>query len=623
LRTIEYARAGLVASSELRWFGTEEDIAGWREVIQRINHLGGRRSRGSGQVRISPQPGMSVQRSKQERPGSAGARGTDQHRLTLLLRNLEPLLLTASSLPNGNLLPTWTHISGSAIRGSLLTALRMAGIEPQKIDQWVADASISFGPAYPIATDARSAPQIDLRVSEVVPMPLTAAEPKATALSSGSATSDGRRGAIVRVPWWADSNRAPSVGMDRLAQEGTERASELAGVPRKRIRALDYMATWNGQEWFRIRPRVATVLRNRTPAARFHLRRDSRVSVSEDADLHSAALFTEEVLVEDQLWLCELRFRDSASAEQFAEALSHLLSQDSEHRTWLRMGRGGRPVEILKFAWHSEASQLPVGSCELNVLLTSDLIALNEQLLSATELDIDVLTRLLGIGPSQVSGVRMGGISASESTEYRTYDRSADRRAMAENALRRGSVLQLQADNPEALAEVAKRLLESQRFGLGERCDEGLGRLVLNSSVHERRWSDEPRPNLQPDARDRQLSNRESVLSSVQAERRRLREHSVRAKWPWNRPGISQWQQMRHALEAALPGDAGSIQKIWNRLRQHAERKSGRDWKPWLEQLEGVIQRADKDPVGVREFLIALARWQIVELKSLDKSNKQ
>ena len=643
LRTVEYAIAGVVAGGELRFRGDDDDERLLKLCLQRLLALGGGRSRGAGRIRVSE---VQVQ-SLPESATDLLVRGPASRRLRLVLKNLEPLCLPATAYP-GNILDTETYLPGSTLRCAVLTALRPGGLaSDQDLERLAAGDGAQFTNGYFVSAELLDRGGELPRLGSI-PLPLTAKEAKATALPGGSSG----------IPWWVETDRAqqpwlsnPSREQDSLWKEReTESVAEAVTSSFKRVKTDDYLITADGTTWYRQRPAVVTLMRNRTPVRRQDRGFDSRrPGATEDNDLEKADLFSEIVLAEDQCFVCDLIFGSDVAAEAFLRAAAPLLAADEAQRAWLRVGRGGRPVRVERVAWLANAltpqrASPPKGKeHSFSLTLTSDLIARSPDLTFRTTLDATTLVQLAEFTGDEAAQLAKGLVvdsqaSLSETRIVHGFNTAAGARRSPALGIRRGSafVIQPAAGDASGALRLFQELTAREQAGqgLGERTEEGFGRFCLNHPAHralpgvtpadvpDRHAKMKSGTEAPPDAR----SEREQVIEKVLQAVDEL-DLTGAAKKEGQFPGRSQWQRLRHEVEAvSTESDSDGrarLSEIVGRLASHARMLGGRVWacpvragarrQPLHAAIaDGVKQfeTASKQ----RTFLIYLCRWVVAEL---------
>ena len=488
------------------------------------------------------------------------------------------------------------------------------------------------------------------------PLPLTAEEVKPTERTPSS----------VPGPWWSTEDSGATTWLTNPQTERDQLWPNL-GAPEqdenfKRVKAEDYLAAYLplGGGFQRVPPETTTIMRNRTPVARqdrqqFDSRRRRPETGYSAEDVTHADLFAETVLVEDQLFLADIWFETAAEAAEFARHARPWLQGPLATRAWLRVGRGGRPVRVERAVWLSAEQPAgwtasPAGEPALAITLTSDLIARSD--------DLGFLTALRGVDWLRLAGLDdeaaiAGEIEiSSKSSKWDTrvvhsFNTAAGARRSAAIALKRGSAFRLEGDEPtlrRLFETLAQR--QAQGRGLGERTEEGFGQFALNHPAH---LPPQPAPSAGAAGT---ASGSESVaprseavgepaglrvrLAEAEPSRRQQREQILAfvgktldglelrgadgrpAQWGKDFPARSQWQSLRHLVEAAKSLDdlAGTCQT----LREHAEHASGRMWAYRVKNNPRLCEALDDgrrhcgDLAEQRLFLSYLCRWVVNQM---------
>lgn len=385
LRVIEYVPKGtkLVGEVEL----PESQLGTLKRLVQEVDALGGGRSTGAGRVKLS----LSEAASK------SGTIGASTGRLVLLLRNRDPLCITATASPD-NLIPSLAFVPGRTLLGAVAAWLIAEGHREAAV--LLTSGKVSVSDALPLP----HAPS-KLDGVEVLPAPLSLQSEKPT-------------GAAGEVPWWAQPI-APAKRRDALAvQEKLKRPEDDLFVYRENASSA----------WIAFRPARRVRLRNGRP----------------DPKQADASLFAIEQIVEETHFLAELH-GSASDLRTLAEKLEPVLGG----RRWLRVGRSGAPVEVAQLAWlRASSTTKPNGRALLT--LTSDLLVRDEYLRWRTALDAAALKELLGVE------VRLGR-SLQDSVMVHGFNGTSRLWRMPAAAVRRGSVFEVSGEGVAKLAERAAK----------------------------------------------------------------------------------------------------------------------------------------------------------------------
>lgn len=390
LRVIEYVPKGtkLVGEVEL----PASQLHPLKRLVQEVDALGGGRSTGAGRVKLTL---SDVSRTPKKAGPPTG-------RLVLLLKNRDPLCITATATPD-NLVPSLAFVPGRTLLGAVAAWLIAEGDRETASLLTSGKASVS---------DALPLPHAPTKLEglEVLPAPL-------------SLQSEKPCGAAGDVPWWAQPV-PPTKRLDAwTAQEKLKRPEDDLFVSREGETAA----------WTTFRPARRVRLRNGRP----------------DPKQADASLFAIEQIVEETHFLAELH-GPIEDLKKLAEKLAPVL----EGRRWLRVGRAGAPVEVVQLAWSGAARTAKLEPKAL-LTLTSDLLVRDEHLRWRTELDETALKELLGID------VQLGR-SLQDSVMVRGFNGTSRLWRMPAAAIRRGSVLEVSG---AGVAKLAERAAKSEWLG--------------------------------------------------------------------------------------------------------------------------------------------------------------
>lgn len=404
LRVVEHVPKGtkLVGQVEL----PESDLPVLRRLVQEVDALGGGRAAGAGRVRLSLSGTSPAPRKV----------GAPTGRLLLLLKNLDPLCITATATPD-NLIPSFAFVPGRALLGAVAAWIIAEG--DRDTASLLTSGRISVSDALPL-------PHVPEKLEsvEVLPAPL-------------SLQSEKPKGSAGEVPWWAQ----PTAAVRRLDVWNTNEK-----LKRPEHDLFVYRAA-SSDPWTTFRPARRVRLRNGRP----------------DPKQSDPSLFAIEQIVEDTHFLAELRGSPEDMA-RVAKALAPVL----EGRRWLRVGRAGAPVEVVQLAWSNNAF-CPKTTEKALLTLTSDLLVRDEYLRWRTALDETALRMLLGTTNVQL------GKSLQESVLVHGFNGTSHLWRMPAAAIRRGSVYEISGAGVATLVQRA-----ASGHWLGERIHEGFGRFRLD-----------------------------------------------------------------------------------------------------------------------------------------------
>lgn len=411
LRVVEHVPKGTRFEGQVEL--PASDLALLRRLLQEVDALGGGRAAGAGRVKLSLVEAISTSRLI----------GAPTGRLVLLLRNLDPLCITATATPD-NLIPSLAFLPGRTLLGALAAWLIAEGHTDAAT--LLVNGRVSVSDALPVPY----APQ-RLSVAEVLPAPL-------------SLQSEKPAGTAGPVPWWA----RPPVATHRLDLR------DLDAQAVRLKRPEDDLFVYRGgpdEHWTTLRPALRVRLRNGRP----------------DPKRADPSLFAIEQIVEDTSFLCELR----GHLEDMG-ALAAALESVLEGRRWLRVGRAGAPVEVVRLAWSQAPSPATVTSPAI-LTLTSDLLVRDEHLRWCTSVDEARLRQL----PGWPAEVRVSPV-IQDSAMVHGFNGTARLWRMPATGVRRGSVFVVEGDGVKQLARLA-----ADGQWLGERTHEGFGRFRLDGTL--------------------------------------------------------------------------------------------------------------------------------------------
>lgn len=411
LRVVEHVPRGTRFEGQVEL--PTSDLPLLYRLLQEVDALGRGRATGAGRVTLS----------LDETRNSWHAVGSATGRLALLLRNLDPLCITATATPD-NLIPSLAFVPGRALLGALAGWLIAEG--RRDAATLLVNGSVSVSDALPIPHALQQLP-----MAEVLPAPLSLQSEKPT-------------DAAGPVPWWA---QAPAVV--RRLDSNDDPGKEI------RLKRPEHdLFVYRGrptEPWAAFRPQLRVRLRNGRP----------------DPNQDDPFLFAIEQIAEGTLFLCEIR----GSLEDMRR-LAADLQPVLEGSRWLRVGRAGAPVEVSRLAW-SGAPSPGVSSSRAILTLTSDLLIRDEYLRWHTSLDDAILHQLPGwpaavcVAPVVQDAVAVHGFNGT-SRLWR----------MPASGVRRGSTFKVEG---EGVLELARMIADGS--WLGERTHEGFGRFRLDDTL--------------------------------------------------------------------------------------------------------------------------------------------
>lgn len=444
--------------------------------------------------------------------------GAATGRLALLLKNRDPLCITATATPD-NLIPSLAYVPGRTLLGSMAAWLIAEG--DRDTAALLTSGKVSVSDALPL-------PHAPAKLDgvEVLPAPR-------------SLQSEKPKGEVGHVPWWAQSIETTK-RLDGWSEEAEPMRRDGLKLKRPEDDLFVYRDNANAA-WTTFRPARRVRLRNGR-------------SDPKQAD---ASLFANEQIVEETHFLAELH-GSANDLKKLAEKLGPVL----EGRRWLRVGRAGAPVEVAQIAWSDDA---PVAKVQDRALLTltSDLLVPDELLRWRTELDEQALRALTGV--EEITIVKSGRGRPRElqdSVMVHGFNGTSRLWRMPAAAIRRGSVFEVSGAGVAKLAERAANC-----HWLGERTHEGFGRFRLDSSL--------PGVTSETSAGRQPAPTADVPEETIAAETKKwFNEHkSLNRPGSGNdlKPSLSQWFDLVRELEANGPNALTS--------RLNPTTAGGRNWK--------------------------------------------
>lgn len=545
LRVVEYVPKGtqLVGEVEL----SANDLSTLQRLVQEVDALGGGRSTGAGRVQLS----LSKITPTTRKVGAA----TD--RLILLLKNLDPLCMTATATPD-NLIPSFAFVPGRALLGSLASWLIAEG--DRATASLLTAGKVSVSDALPL----RQTPE-NLSDVEVLPAPLSLQSEKPTCAAN-------------EVPWWAEPI-APTNRIDAWSAEAERKRQDKEKLNRPED-DLFVSRAGASDEWVAFRPALRVRLRNGRP----------------DPKQADASLFAIEQIVEETYFLAELHGLPE-DLKKVAEKLAAAL----EGRRWLRLGRAGAPVEVAQLAW-SKAPAATKTTDRALLILTSDLLVRDECLRWRTTLDEKALHEVVGTEDITIVKTEGGGHRELQDTiMVHGFNGTSRLWRMPAAAIRRGSVFEVSGAGVAKLAERA-----AKNEWLGERTHEGFGRFridsVLPGVTNENQTSSAPTPVAD--------IAEEAIAATT---KKWFDDHRALAKLGGGserKPSLSQWLDLVGDLER---GDANALSS-----RMNPTTAGGKSWKH--RDAKDVLNELNKIEASQRKlFARFFVRWLRAETRKKRK----
>jgi len=540
LRVVEYVPLGTRFEGQVEIRKT--DLPALRRLLLEIDAIGAGRATGAGRVKLS---------LSESTFNSRNLTGDPTERLVILLRNLDPLCITSKGSLD-NLIPSLPFVPGRTLLGALTAWLIDQG--DRNTAALLVGGMISVGDALPVPDSPGN-----LTEAEVLPAPLSLLREKPP-------------GAGGSIPWWAGEH----VVVRRF--DAAEKPED--GLAKRPEADLFVYRHCSGESWVTYRPERRYRLRSGRP----------------DPDQPDPSLFAIEAVVEDTRFLCEL-VGDTASMKQLTNALKPVL----EGRRWLRIGRGGAPVEIERMAWAEHQTEFEV-STPAYLVLTSDLMARDEMLRWCTALDDGQFRKFSGwpndvhISPVIQDSVAIHGFNGTSRLPR-----------MPAFAVRRGSVFRVEGVGIKELA----RMAAAGRW-LGERTHEGFGRFRLDVDLPGI-MTDVPIPMRRGGRATAKTSVTDAPEEKIaETTKRWLDEHRELGSTKMTsdrRPSLSQWFDLVSELEARKPDALTS--------RLNPKTAGGRAWKH--PKAVEVLQMLKECPTQEQQTRHArmFVRWLRAEMRGV------
>jgi hypothetical protein len=537
LRVVEYVPKGT------RFTGYVEidprDLSLLRRLVQEVDALGSGRATGAGRVKLELAPANTS-------PLTVGKAAS---RLLLLLRNLEPLCITATATPD-NLIPSLPFVPGRTLLGALAGWLLTEGHSDTAT--LLVNGKISVSDALPL-------PELPAQLAtlEVLPAPL-------------SLQSEKPKASVGTIPWWA---KAP-VPARRVDKHNPEPHGPKLKRPEQDL--FVYRGA-PSEPWFAFHPKLRIRLRNGRP-------NDDKLE-----------LFAIEQIAEKTYFFCEVR-GSLAEMERLAVALKPIL----EGSHWLRVGRGGAPVEVAQMEWRAGILPPSLPSCCI-LTLTSDLLMRDEYLRWCTGLDILQLQRY----PDWPKDVCLSPV-IQEETAIHGFNGTSRLWRMPAYGIRRGSVYKAEG---RGVTELARRMAEGRWFG--ERTHEGFGRFRLDDLLPgvtgDTPNSSPVRPNDNLIAKD----EGEERIASTTRQWLNANETLFKSTSGSERcPSLSQWLDLVASLERK---DSDALTSRLNPTTAGGRNWSRSDAKAVLQNLAAI--KNDEQAAYARLFV----RWLRAEMRAEER----
>lgn len=540
----------------------------FERCVGRVDVLGARRSRGAGHVRITC--------TREDAPERAMPAAGDRLRLRLCLRAREPLCLARTGVP-GNIIPTESFIRGQRLRAALASWLAESG-QPSGWVFWP-DVLAGDGRPHPARSPISNLDQLEIR-----PIPLSIRTPKPTASAKD-------------WPSWARTNGGALPG-SRLGSRG-EVDALLASQPnddvkRKRPRDAEYLFRARPTDpWRRFSPIIGTRLRN----GQLNRRADERIAPE---------LFADDEIAAETRFIADLDFETVDARDRFVDALAPVLSGAS----WLRIGRGGRPVEVEQIAWLSQPVVSRGPTDRLTLTLDSDSIIRTPTLGFRDHIDVPALRDALGEEGATLPDVDLEG-TVDGTVEIHGFNGASRLPRAPALALRRGSVCVLTGHGVTEWRTLLQRRASEGRW-LGERTAEGFGRFTLDLSLGLGRTDGEARGDSCPvavDADEERLADAEGWIENHWGSFAEVR-----------RTG---WHMLRQSARALIPKDSTGessnlIAEVLDRLIAHSGTRAGEPWAGGRKTLEDLAE-ACRRRNDAAAYLEAIARFALTRAPAAEE----
>ena len=521
-------------------------------IIARCRRLGSGRNRGSGLVRWHREPASAhTPQLSSQTPSQFPAR------LRLLLRNLDPVCLASTGHP-GNLIGSESFIRGRSLRGAFAAAC-LARQQAETAQSLLAD-TLSWGDALPLPiTDMGTTRLADC---EVLPIPLSIGTPKTQTPHPN-------------VPGWVQDHKDDVLGSRGEIDQTTLASGERPPEKLKRPATGEFVFRASPDKpWRRYRPQILERLHTRVP--------------SED-NQHEQALFSTEEVAEKTLFMSDF----IVSTREQARLLMSMLR--SQHDGWLRMGRGGKPLQIEASTWlPSLLPAKPAQAEGFSLLLESDLIARNAAGNFQDRLDLSTLAELSGLSSDALPDIHLVH-SSSEGCDLYGFNASTGLPRLAQRAIKAGSVVRITGAGASRLQQAL-----SQRLTLGECPEEGFGRFRLD------RLPTPTHPTV-----PHLVSKPKPSTGLDETQCREARRWVGRFGSALAGPSDSQWSDFRSRIQAART--PAELQAVFDAIETASAKHGGRAWQKRvkLSSYEPFVDELMRLPLAdAQARLDYFLRWQ-------------
>lgn len=568
LRCMEMATAGLKSKGHLQLYGTIEDCEIVKSVLKRVTNIGGRRTRGWGQVRIS---NISIKSLKPQAQKTDKSNKNNQCQCyRIFLKTVNPVCCADSGY-SGNQINTQKFISGARIRGALLASMSEAFPDKKDFLSIIVNESlVKFSNAYPLPQNFSVE---DMKSPlKIFPMPLSACEKK----ENEETVVDSK---LKDLPWWADLTSLPYWMPKKNGNQSdlmmNDDSQESAFLNLKRVKSEDFLIfdlSDKNIAPLRYSPQTVTLLKNRVPVSRNNRKRDLRRLHLKDAQTDEKGdLFSIECLSENQFFMAEIFLN-----EENQEFLAML--KGSINNGWIRIGRGGQPLEICEVIQRQEKESHFLEQSNQDhffITLESDTILRDSMLNFKNSLEISDIVTFCSM-PELTNEIEEIENCLSETIMIRGFNSKTKSFEPAKIAIKRGSVFRVRCKNETSATRLAQTLAQKAFLGIGfgEQQETGFGRFFVNFPCHfdnkwsERLWIERFNQNLSVDNWKEKIASK--AISEVKKNAKTL-----------NKISKSHWNFFRsRAKFFSAPEDT---EAFLCELERQAAKKAGKDWQTKIE----------------------------------------
>ncbi|ACD82936.1 RAMP superfamily CRISPR-associated protein [Candidatus Methylacidiphilum infernorum] len=561
LRFFEYIPAGSRFRMEAMLPDGETQLLElFKAIVARTDSLGSGRQRGNGRIRWSW-----TEQAPHATPVPREKASGTPCRLRLLLRNLDPICLPLTGHP-GNLIASLSFIRGRTLRGAFVANCLQNG-KAQLAQGLLAD-TLSWGDALPLP---QSVGCEGFEQFEVLPIPLSIGTPKAKAPSSD-------------LPWWATSQRGDFLGDRGEKDLILQQPQDQENLDRPKEEEFLFRKSPKDSRWQRYRPQILERLHTRVPS---------------EYNKTEQALFSMEEIAEGTHFLADILLTEPRQIEILKEALQVVA------RCWLRVGRGGRPLELVSATWLPPATHgSKLVSEGFTLLLESDLIARDSLGNFVERLEAKTIADLVGFPADRLITRK----SFSESRELLGFNAATGLPRLAQLSIKAGSVVWIEG---EGATELRQRLAEY--LALGECPEEGFGRFRID-------FLPEPQCRLSSETEVSTSAPEHAFYDNEEKLCRKAQEWYYKFDKIKSQPSPSQWGEFRAAIQAASTKE--EIDKIFDSLKDASKRLGGKAWKEIVEHREFPKLQSQVSSLPLTDaktFLDYFVRWFLSGKKSKEE----